>query len=188
MTLPEIELIRAFNKAYRAENLSRRLYTRVMRFGASAIMEVRPPEADEPKIELPAWSLEKIGKVERQIIDGIRESGVRVIGDPEALAYLPPPRIDLGGPVTVSPQVAASAAMGVLIAAGLARGAGQTRANAEDVDDPASEDYSIKAPPVVQEPMELLRLSTSQLVVVLLRRGRAALVEKISPLLFWRRR
>ena len=80
MTLTEIEVIRAFNHAYKTEKLSRRLYTRVMRFGASTLMESRPPSLDEPKIELPAWSPEPIQAIERQIIDGVRSSGVRIVG------------------------------------------------------------------------------------------------------------
>jgi hypothetical protein len=186
MTLPEIEVIRAFNKAYKAENLSRKVYTRVVRFGATALMESRVPSPDEPRIELPAWSLEPIGKIQREIIEGIRSAGVRVVGDLDGLDYLPPARVDFGGPVTVSPEVAATAAMGVLIASGLARGTGKTL-EIEDVDEETA-GPPLKAPPVVQEPAELLRLSSTQLQVVLIRRARAAVVEKIRPLLFWKKR
>ncbi len=186
MTLPEIEVIRAFNKAYRAESLSRKVYTRVVRFGATALMESREPSPDEPKIELPAWSLEPIAEIQRDVIDGIRGSGVRVVGDLDGLDYLPPARVDVGGPVTVSPEVAATAAMGVLIASGLARGTARTL-EIEGVDEEIA-GPPVKAPPVVQEPAELLRLSSTQLQVVLLRRARAAFVAKVRPLLFWKNR
>ena len=185
MTLPEIEVIRAFNAAYKAEKLSRKVYTRVVRFGASALMEVRPPSPDEPRIELPESAREPVGAMARQIIDGIRASGVRVIGDLDGLTQVPESRGMPIGPVAVSPEVAASAAMGVLIAAGLARGSGRITAEVDAMEEGGT---PLKAPPIVQEPAELLRLSSTQLQIVLIRRARAALVEKLGPLLFWRRR
>ncbi len=184
MTVPEIEVIRTFNVAYKAEKLSRKVYTRVIRFGATALMEHRPPNPDEPKIELPEWSREPVGAMARQVIEGIRDSGVRVIGDLEGLAQVPESRGMPDGPVAVSPEVAASAVMGVLLASGLARGTGEISIRAPELPDGVT---PLQAPPVVQEPAELLRLSSTQLQIVLIRRARAAVVEKLRPLLFWRR-
>jgi hypothetical protein len=183
MTLPEIEVLRAFNVAYKAEKLSRKVYSRVIRFGASGLMEARPPSPEEPRIELPESVREPIAAMARQIIDGIRASGVRVIGDLDRLAQVPEPSGRAGGPVAVSPEVGASAAMGVLIGAGLARGSGRILEElAEDEDG-----SPLKAPPMVQEPAELLRLSSTQLGVVLLRRTRAKVGRRLRPLKFWRR-
>ena len=54
MTMPEIEVVRAFNQLAAAEGLSGPLQAKVMRFGAAAYMKTREPEADEPGIETPA--------------------------------------------------------------------------------------------------------------------------------------
>ena len=185
MTLPEIEVIRAFNEMYKAEKLSRKVYARVIRFGASGLMETRRPAPDEPRIELPEAARDQVAAAAREVIAGIRASGVHVIGDLDALAQVPTSHGMPSGPVSVSPEIAASAAMGVLIGAGLARGSGPISRAVDALEDDGP---SIAAPPVVQEPAELLRLSSSQLQVVLMRRARARLAQKLSPLLFWRRR
>lgn len=184
MTLPEIEVIRAFNVAYKAEKLSRKVYARVLRFGAAGLMEARTPSPDEPRIELPGFAREPVAAVAREIIEGIRASGVRVIGDLDGLTQVPASRGTPTGPVSVSPDVAAAAAMGVLIGAGLARGTGPITTEVEALTEGVQ---PLKAPPVIQEPAELLRLSSSQLQIVLLRRARARIVDVLSPLLFWRR-
>ena len=188
MTLPEIELIRAFNAAYKAEKLPRRLYTRVIRFGAAALMEARPPAPAEPRIALPAWSVEPIGAMARQIVEGIRKSGVRVIGDLDGLLAVPEPADETPVPATVSPEVAASALMGVLVATGVARGSGRTSVDAaEAAEDDAARGEGVKTPPIVQEPAELFRLSSAQLAIVLVRRARAAVMARLGRLAFWRR-
>jgi hypothetical protein len=188
MTLPEIELIRAFNIAYKAEKLPRRLYTRVIRFGAAALMEARPPLPDEPRLTLPGWSIEPIGAMARQIVEGIRQSGVRVIGDLEGLLAAPEPADETAVPAAVSPEVAASALMGVLVATGVARGSGRISVDAgEAADDDAAPGARVKTPSIVQEPAELFRLSSAQIAIVLVRRARAAVTSRIGRLAFWRR-
>ena len=122
MTVPEIEVVRAFNAAFRASKLPAPLYGRIMRFGAAAEMRVRTPEPDEARIELPAWSREPIATLAREMMAAIRASGVRIIGDLDLLTTVPRRCCGGAAPVAVSPAVAASAAMGVLVASGLARG------------------------------------------------------------------
>ena len=181
MTYPEIEVIRAFNIAFRDQKLPKQLYSRVMRFGAAALMEARVPEADEPRIELPAWSVDRIAAISHEMVASIRASGVRVVGDLEAMTAVPAGRSPEAGPVSVSPKVAASAAMGVLVASGLARGTAPI--TAEDGEEPEDEEKAKRAPRPVQEPPELLRVSTAQLGIVILRRSRAALTDRVRGLL-----
>ena len=60
MTAPEIETIRHFNIAFKEQNLPSLLYQRIMRFGAASVMQQRTPDPNEPRIELPDWSIEPI--------------------------------------------------------------------------------------------------------------------------------
>lgn len=181
MTLPEIEVIRAFNELYKAEKLPKPLYHRIMRFGAARYLEARTPPPDEPRIELPAWSRERVAAIAREMAAEIRASGVRVIGDVDSIAALPDPATPTpatDGPVRVSREIAAAAAMGILVASGLTRGSGRTTRSEDELS--GDREQPPRAPTPVVEPFELLRMSTLQLVVVTIRRIRAAVVDRIA--------
>lgn len=177
MTLAEIEVIRAFNIAYKEARLPAVLYHRVMRTGAAYLMERRTPAPDEGKVELPPWAVEPVARIAREIVDGIGRSGVRVMGDLERLAAASTSRTGDAPTVHVPPDVAAAAAMGVLIASGLARGTAVPVLDPGDTEAPAGR---LSAPGPVAEPAELFRVSTVQLGLVLFRRLRGALKDRLS--------
>jgi hypothetical protein len=180
MTLPEIETIRQFNIAFKKLQLPPLLYQRTMRFGAAHLMQQRTPRPDEPKIELPDWSVEPIREIATDIVNGIRATGVRVVGNLEDMLYIPKPRVGPPPEVSVSPDVAASAALGVLIASGLARGTAELTVD-EEVE--ASDDVTApRPPPVVNEPPELLRVSSLQMALVMLRRARVDAMNRVRAL------
>lgn len=177
LTLPEIETIRAFNVAFKEEKLPSLLYQRVMRFGATHLMQQRIPPPDEPRIELPDWSVQPIREVATEMMENIRATGVRVVGDLDDMLAVPKPRFGPALEVSVSPDVAASAALGVLIASGLARGTAELTVD-EDVE--ATDGTAApEPPPVVNEPPELLRVSSLQMALVLLRRARGEAVSRV---------
>jgi hypothetical protein len=186
MTVAEIEVIRAFNVQYRAQKLPVPLYSRIMRFGAAQEMRMRPPDPDEAKLELPAWSVEPISNLAREMLAAVRATGARIVGDLDALAEVKTSRTtegdaaNVGASAHVSPEVAASAAMGVLVASGLVRGTGRIEASSDSGRDPKGK--LLHAPRPVQEPPELMRISTSQLGVVILRRARGALYDRLGLL------
>lgn len=180
MTLPEIETVRAFNRQFIDEKLPGPLYSRVMRFGAAAHIRGRVPPPDEPRIELPAWSIGRIEEIAHEMMAAIRASGVRVVGDLDNLTSAKAGAGAGEGPVTVTPAVAARAAMGVLVSSGLARGSGRITVSEEDGVN--GDERVTRAPRPVQEPPELLRLSTTQLGVVILRRAKVLAIDKISGL------
>ena len=142
MTLPEIEALRAFNIAFHEAGLGNALYHRLMHFGASAYLRQGPPAAGEARIEVPAWALDRSAEIAREMVDRMKVSGVRIIGDLARLApAAPEPRAatpdrtaadrtvaDRTAPVSVCipPVVAAALAAGVAVATGAARG---SRAN-----------------------------------------------------------
>ena len=180
MTLPEIETIRQFNIAFKKMQLPSLLYQRTMRFGAAHLMQQRTPGPDEPRIELPDWSVEPIREIAAEIVNGIRATGVRVVGDLEDMLYIPKPRVGPAPEVSVSPDVAAAAALGVLVASGLARGTAELTVD-EDVE--ASDELTApRPPPVVNEPPELLRVSSLQMALVMLRRARVDAMNRVRGL------
>ena len=177
LTLPEIETVRAFNLAYRAEGLGTQLHTKVMRFGAAEHLKRRTPGSDEARIETPAWALERANEVAREIVDGIRASGVRVLGDLESLAAPAATSAAAAGADAATSsisdatwaEVGAEAAVGILLASGLARGA-ESQAGSDAVW-PDGQIGKAKAPPRARvEPLELARISTPLLGLVVLRR------------------
>jgi hypothetical protein len=177
MTAPEIETIRAFNIAFKQKKLPPLLYMKIMRFGATFVMQQRTPEPSEAKIELPDWSVEPIRQIATEMMDNVRATGVRVVGDLDDMLYIPKPRVGPAPEVSVSPEVAASAALGVLLASGLARGTAEVTID-DDVE--ATDDVTPPNPPSpVHEPPDLLRVSSRQMAFVIMRRARVDLVNQV---------
>ena len=182
MTMPEIEVVRAFNELAAAEGLSGPLQAKVMRLGAAAYMKTREPEPDEPPIETPQWALDRSGEVAAGMVERIRASGVRVVGDLDRLTEVP--RSGLAGterpPLTIPPAVAASAAVGVVLASGLARGGAAKVPVTPEAPDALDRDPRAYVPRPSVEPLAVVRLSTVQLAGVLLRRSLAAVGAKLN--------
>jgi hypothetical protein len=128
MTLPEIEAVRAVNVRFRAAGLGNALYHRVMHFGAAAYLKWRMPPVDESRIETPAWALERAAEVQREMDAAIGASGVRVVGDLDALAAT---RGVAGAAATTEPcvplPVAERLLRGIREVAGRERGRGDER-------------------------------------------------------------
>ncbi len=161
MTLGEVEAVRAFNVAFKAQGMSKALHAKTMRFGAAMHMKQRAPGSDEQRIETPRWALERAGETGREIVAKIAASGVAVVGDLDSLTAVPAAGTDgAAAPDTSAPpEVAAAMSMGVLLASGLAR-------------QPGRRTYA--------EPLELNRVGTLQLGAVLVRRVRDAGVRRLS--------
>lgn len=121
LTLGEVEIVRQFNLQFQDAGLSKTLYQQVMRFGAARYLQNRVPERDEPRLTTPRWALERAGRIGGQMAEAIASRNVRVIGELDLLASVPVGGRSDGEPleVHVSPDVAATAAMGVLYASGL---------------------------------------------------------------------
>ena len=128
LTVAEVEALRAFNEAYWAAKLGRPMHNDLVRLGAATHMKTRLPGPDEARIETPQWALDRAGEVAREMVAAIAASGVRVVGDLDRLTEVP---VNGRGadarpvPVEAAPDVAASLSLGLVVAAGLARGARQ---------------------------------------------------------------
>ncbi len=165
LTLPEVESVRAFNRAFHDAGLSKALHARVMHFGAARYMRLRQPGADEPRIDTPQWALDRAAEISREMVSAIAVSGVRIVGDLESLAVPQVSRLTGAGPqrVAIPPEIAASMAMGILVATGTARRAAKGRGA------------------LPAEPVELARIPTYQVLGVVALRGRSAVAAR------WRR-
>lgn len=146
LTRAEIGLVRALNTSLRRVGMARMAHNKLMRVGVTELIKRRPPDRDEPRLALPAWALPRVGALAREIVDGIAASGVRVIGDLEALA--PPVRsaaatdkraVTATADAGAWPDVVTAASMGVLLtASSLRTGSGAGRAWPDGDETPAS--------------------------------------------------
>jgi hypothetical protein len=154
LTLPEAEAVRAFNVAFMARDLPRSRHARLMRFGAAQVMKQREPPSDERRVELPAWAVEPVAAIQREMVDNIRRSGIRIVGDLDRL--LDPPQAGSGSsaPVLVPPDAAAAMAIGLVVAAGQAR--------------PGQREGRVR----FAEPEQIANVPSRRLAVVLVVRGR----------------
>ena len=120
LTLEEAETIRAFNIEARARDMPGDVTLSVMFQGAAPFLKEREPAPEATRIELPQWAISDTAAVSRAIADGIAESGVRVVGDLDALTWVP-----RSGPRAavatrgVEPRLAALVTVGALIGGGL---------------------------------------------------------------------
>jgi hypothetical protein len=133
LTRPEAELVRAVNGELAAVGVEGPSRLDLVLFGAAANLKLREPDADEPRISTPSWALARAAEVASQMVEGIRGSGVRIVGDPDRLlgaSHARPARADAspGSAERAWPDIAASGALGVLVAAGLARSGREIRA------------------------------------------------------------
>lgn len=119
LTLPEVELIRQFNKGLKQQGLGKEVQHQAIRFGAAPFMQQRDPAPDEPRIVTPAWALEEAARIGAEMGEDIVASGVRVVGDVALLSAAPPPADELPPPPVVPPEVAARAALGIVHASSL---------------------------------------------------------------------
>ncbi|HUG29250.1 MAG TPA: hypothetical protein VMQ65_01880 [Candidatus Limnocylindria bacterium] len=125
-TAPEAELMLAVNTALVAESVDSNLRLNLGLYGAAATLRLREPGVGEPRIETPAWALERAAETAAEIVAGIERSGVGVLGDLGTLVKpspAAPSRAATAGESSVDwPDLIASAGVGALTATGLARG------------------------------------------------------------------
>jgi hypothetical protein len=81
LTYPEVELLRAFNQAWRGLEWSEADYTRLVRFGAARFLQQRRPAPGEERLLTPAWAVDRAMEIQDEMVTDIEASGVRVIGD-----------------------------------------------------------------------------------------------------------
>ncbi len=152
LTLPEAEVLRAFNITYSAEIGDKALYARVVRLGAAQQLKQREPAPDETRISLPNAVVDRVHDISAEIAQRIAQTGIAIVGDVDCLVAPPgtnrtgrasertgsEPSQSSPSPARVSPAVAAAIAMAVLTSSGLPLPppASTARALAVESDDP----------------------------------------------------
>ena len=84
LTQAEAEVVRRLNgNVFRDQHWPAHSYPRFVRNGAVHRMKVgREPGPDEPRIQTPAWALERAAELGAEMAANIRSTGVQVAGDP----------------------------------------------------------------------------------------------------------
>ncbi|WP_370618024.1 hypothetical protein [Mumia sp. Pv 4-285] len=102
MTMPEVELVRALNREFRARGWDPRDYRRYVRLGVSRALKSVPPQPGAARVVLPRWAVARLHDVSQDVVAGIRASGVRVVGDLDSLV--------VGAPGSAGPENTARSA------------------------------------------------------------------------------
>lgn len=179
LTSPEAELLRACNELAVAEGLPPELAARAVRFGAASFLRSRGPRPDEADVGLPAWSEERVRSVGAAMADGIAATGGRVVGELGSLARTADRAPVERGTLAVTPELAATAAMGVLLAAGLVRGASNHLPRGLDSPDSAAVDDDPYVPRQGVEALPLVRVTTPTVAAILAERLLADAVTRL---------
>lgn len=120
LTLAETEIVRAYYSLMEEQGFNPRVYRKGVSIRPALFLkEQRRPGPEEERIQLPAWAVDRTREISRRIVDGIKESGVRVIGDVESLTHAQ--AAVTGTQVHIPAELAAHLAVGMLAKAGLAR-------------------------------------------------------------------
>lgn len=113
MTAAEAELLVRLNKRVKKQ-MQWNDYVRLVRRGvALRMVEGREPSPDEPRLATPDWALDAAAEQGSKAVATIRDLGVNVYGDLDALGVRIPssPSVDLAGSMPIDAAVAAVAAV-----------------------------------------------------------------------------
>ena len=111
MTAAEAEFVRRVNVASK-DDIDYGAHRRYIRFGAIlSMVERRTPAPDEPRPVLPEWAAEELRAAAPGVAEQIRASGVRVVGDLDALGATPAAAGQGAAPVDTVPSDAAVQAL-----------------------------------------------------------------------------
>ncbi len=117
MTAAEAELLVRLNKRVKKQ-MQWADYVRLVRRGvALRMVEGREPDPDEPALVTPDWALDAAALEGSKSVQTIKELGVNVYGDLDALAVRVPSSKDQDTPITDLPIDAAVAAVAAVIEA-----------------------------------------------------------------------
>jgi hypothetical protein len=122
LTQAEAEVVRRLNDVFRDQHWPAHSYPRFVRNGAVHRMKVaREPGPDEPRIQTPAWALERAAELGAEMAANIRSTGVQVVGDLAVLSQRPhEPAGNSETEAVIPAEAAVQAIVGALLAGGAA--------------------------------------------------------------------
>jgi glycosyltransferase involved in cell wall biosynthesis len=113
LTLPEVEMLRRVNLLSKQSVPWKRFNQLLRQGGTPQLVEGRRPPADEARLALPAWAVERARSLGARAVDQIRATGVRVDGDLGALTPAAP-RPPTAVPASDCTHVPIDAVVGVI--------------------------------------------------------------------------
>jgi hypothetical protein len=119
----EIELVRFLNESFHkhgwTEPWTPEAHARIVRRGVVRQMKTgRRPAADEPRLAMPDWAIERAAEADARTVEAIKSSGVRVVGNLDSLAAVRPGggAEEGDGPILIPADAAALAVLGAMSA------------------------------------------------------------------------
>ena len=113
------EVVRRFNELFdERPGATPDLQARLVEFGTIRYLR-RTPEAltADSRIDVPAWAADRAAEIVQDMNRGLRDAGVRVVGDLDALAVPSRPPVEsVATPTTVSTEAAAGLLVGMMLA------------------------------------------------------------------------
>jgi hypothetical protein len=128
LTAAEVELVQQITNSLMGAGVDAENRLHIVLHGAADHLKQRLVVRQEPRIQIPAWAVSECERVGREIVDNLRASGIRVLGDLETLVAGPAEADTKAARSSTDwPTLATVASMGALAYVGLARGAGLDR-------------------------------------------------------------
>ncbi|WP_326795568.1 hypothetical protein OG946_08810 [Streptomyces sp. NBC_01808] len=116
LTQSEAELLLQLNRKLRERNWSTWRQGKVIREGVVPHLQSYEPAPDEPRITTPEWAETAVAEVAARVTAGIAASGVRVVGDLEALSRRPSTPVEPVTPTEIPTEAATEAVLGGILA------------------------------------------------------------------------
>ena len=116
LTQSEAELLLQLNRKLRDRNWSTWRQGKVIREGVVPRLQSYEPAPGEPRITTPPWAEEAVAEVAERVAAGIAASGVRVVGDLDALSRRPEAPPEPVTPTEIPTEAATEAVLGGILA------------------------------------------------------------------------
>ncbi|MEO3766777.1 hypothetical protein [Streptomyces sp. B8F3] len=116
LTQSEAELLLQLNRKLRDRNWSTWRQSKVIREGVVPRLQSYEPAPDEPRITTPPWAETAVAEVAERVTASIAASGVRVVGDLDALSRRPATPAEPVTPTEIPTKAATEAVLGGILA------------------------------------------------------------------------
>ncbi|WP_407564519.1 hypothetical protein [Streptomyces sp. 184] len=116
LTQSEAELLLQLNRKLRDRNWSSWRQSKVIREGVVPRLQSYAPAPDEPRITTPPWAEAAVAEVAERVVAGIAASGVRIVGDLDALSRRPAAPAEPVAAREIPTEAATEAVLGGILA------------------------------------------------------------------------
>lgn len=90
MTLPEMQIMQRYGELLESSELGKKIVAQSRYHKALRILrKMRPENENDARLIVPAWSYERVGEIQHEMVERMQASGVAVIGTLHQLNWLP---------------------------------------------------------------------------------------------------